>query len=37
RLRYTPVYYFNDFDKRLEDLNRYRAMRDFMRGLPEAA
>ena len=37
RVRYTPVYYFNDFEKRLADLNRYRAMLEFMRGIPEAA
>lgn len=37
RVRYTPVYYFNDFEKRLADLNRYRVMRDFMRGIREAA
>jgi hypothetical protein len=29
RVRYTPVYYFNDFEKRLADLGRFRAMRDF--------
>ncbi|WP_375315010.1 N-6 DNA methylase [Klebsiella pneumoniae] len=37
RVRYTPVYYLNDFEKRLGDLRRFRAMRDFMRGIPEAA
>lgn len=37
RVRYTPVYYLNEFEKRLADQNRYRAMRDFMRGIPEAA
>lgn len=37
RVRYTPVYYFNDFEKRLADLNRYRAMLEFMRGIQEAA
>ena len=37
RVRYTPVYYLNDFEKRLADLNRFRAMRDFMRGIQEAA
>lgn len=37
RVRYTPVYYLNDFEKRLADLRRFRAMRDFMRGLQEAA
>lgn len=29
--------HLNDFEKRLADLNRFRAMRDFMRGIPEAA
>ncbi|WP_371334403.1 N-6 DNA methylase [Klebsiella quasipneumoniae] len=37
RVRYTPVYYLNDFEKRLADLRRFRAMRDFMRGIQEAA
>ena len=37
RVRYTPVYYLNDFEKRLADLVRFRAMRDFMRGIQEAA
>ena len=37
RVRYTPVYYLNDFEKRLADLRRFRAMRDFIRGIPEAA
>jgi len=37
RVRYTPVYYLNDFEKRLADLNRFRAMRDFMRGIQQAA
>ena len=37
RVRYTPVYYLNDFEKRLADLTRFRAMRDFMRGIQEAA
>lgn len=37
RVRYTPVYYLNDFEKRLADLRRFRAMRDFMRGLSDAA
>ncbi len=35
--RYTPVYYLNDSEKRLADLTRFRAMRDFMRGIQEAA
>lgn len=37
RVRYTPVYYFNEFEKRLADQNRSRAMLEFMRGIPEAA
>ncbi|EGN1958315.1 N-6 DNA methylase [Salmonella enterica] len=37
RVRYTPVYYLNGFEKRLADLRRFRAMRDFMRGLSDAA
>lgn len=37
RVRYTPVYYLNEFEKRLADQNRYRAMLDFMRGIQEAA
>ena len=37
RVRYTPVYYLNEFEKRLADQNRYRAMLEFMRGIPEAA
>ncbi|SQM11557.1 Type I restriction-modification system methyltransferase subunit [Escherichia coli] len=37
RVRYTPVYYLNDFEKRLADLHRFRAMRDFMRRKQEAA
>ncbi|EJE0351074.1 SAM-dependent DNA methyltransferase [Escherichia coli] len=37
RVRYTPVYYLNDFEKRLADLRRFRAMRDFMRSIQEAA
>lgn len=36
RVRYTPVYYFNDFEKRLSDLNRHRVMLAFMRGLSDA-
>jgi hypothetical protein len=31
RVRYTPVYYLNAFEKRLADLRRFRAMRDFLR------
>ena len=37
RVRYTPVYYLNEFENRLADQNRYRAMLEFMRGIPEAA
>ncbi|MHB5131194.1 N-6 DNA methylase [Klebsiella pneumoniae] len=37
RVRYTPVYYLNEFEKRLADQNRYRAMLEFMRGIQEAA
>ena len=37
RVRYTPVYYMNAFEKRLADLRRFRAMRDFLRGIQEAA
>ncbi|HDT5933454.1 TPA: N-6 DNA methylase [Enterobacter kobei] len=37
RVRYTPVYYLNEFEKRLADQNRYRSMLEFMRGIPEAA
>ncbi len=37
RVRYTPVYYLNEVEKRLADQNRYRAMLEFMRGIPEAA
>ncbi len=36
RVQYTPVYYFNDFKKRLSDLNRHRVMLAFMRGLSDA-
>nr|AVI43800.1 hypothetical protein [Klebsiella pneumoniae] len=31
RVRYTPVYYLNAFEKRLADLRRFRAMRTFAR------
>lgn len=37
RVRYTPVYYLNDFEKRLADLRRFRSMRDFLRRIQEAA
>lgn len=36
RVRYTPVYYINNFEKRLEDQRRFTAMREFMRGMNEA-
>jgi len=32
RVRYTPVYYINNFKKRLDDQRRINAMREFMRG-----
>ncbi|MGX9838953.1 N-6 DNA methylase [Enterobacter dykesii] len=37
RVRYTPVYYINNFEKRLEDQRRVSAMREFLRGLNKAA
>jgi type I restriction-modification system DNA methylase subunit len=37
RVRYTPVYYINNFEKRLEDQRRISAMREFMRGINKAA
>lgn len=37
RVRYTPVYYINNFEKRLEDQRRINAMREFLRGRNEAA
>jgi len=37
RVRYTPVYYINNFEKRLEDQRRISAMRKFLQGLREAA
>ncbi|QST30988.1 SAM-dependent DNA methyltransferase (plasmid) [Escherichia albertii] len=37
RVRYTPVYYINDFEKRLDDQRRINAMREFMRGMTKAA
>lgn len=37
RVRYTPVYYINDFEKRLEEQRRIAAMRKFLQGLREAA
>lgn len=36
RVRYTPVYYINNFEKRLEDQRRNSAMREFLRGINEA-
>lgn len=37
RVRYTPVYYINNFEKRLDDQRRINAMREFMRGMNKAA
>ena len=37
RVRYTPVYYINNFEKRLDDQRRVKAMRKFLQGLGEAA
>lgn len=37
RVRYTPVYYINNFEKRLEDQRRIRIMRKFMHDLYTAA
>lgn len=37
RVRYTPVYYINNFEKRLEDQRRISAMREFLRGMNKAA
>lgn len=37
RVRYTPVYYINNFEKRLEEQRRIAAMRKFLQGLGEAA
>ena len=37
RVRYTPVYYINNFEKRLDDQRRIAAMRKFLQGLGEAA
>lgn len=36
RVRYTPVYYINNFEKRLDDQRRINAMREFMRGMNKA-
>ncbi|MGK4357874.1 N-6 DNA methylase [Enterobacter cloacae] len=37
RVRYTPVYYINNFEKRLDDQRRISAMREFMRAMNKAA
>lgn len=37
RVRYTPVYYINNFEKRLDDQRRISTMREFMRSMTEAA
>lgn len=37
RVRYTPVYYINNFEKRLDDQRRIGAMRKFLQGLTQAA
>lgn len=37
RVRYTPVYYINNFEKRLEEQCRIAAMRKYLQGLGEAA
>jgi type I restriction-modification system DNA methylase subunit len=37
RVRYTPVYYINNFEKRLDDQRRINAMREFMRGVNKGA
>ena len=37
RVRYTPVYCINNFEKRLDDQRRIGAMRKFLQGLNEAA
>ena len=37
RVRYTPVYYINNFGKRLDDQRRISAMREFLRGMNNAA
>lgn len=37
RVRYTPLYYINNFEKRLDDQRRINAMREFMRGMNKAA
>ncbi|ARF52278.1 hypothetical protein DSJ_23800 (plasmid) [Pantoea stewartii subsp. stewartii DC283] len=35
RGRYTPVYYLNDFEERLESQRRIKAMMAFIRGMSE--
>jgi len=37
RVRYTPVYYINNFEKRLDDQRRVAAMRKFLQELTQAA
>lgn len=37
RTRYTPVYYINNFEKRLDDQRRISGMREFMRSISDAA
>lgn len=37
RVRFTPVYYINNFERRLDDRRRISAMRKFLQGLNEAA
>lgn len=37
RVRYTPVYYINNFEKRLEDQRRIRIMRKFLHDMNTAA
>ncbi|HID3974801.1 TPA: N-6 DNA methylase [Enterobacter cloacae] len=37
RVRYTPVYYMNNFEKRLDDQRRIIAMRKFLQELTQAA
>lgn len=37
RVRYTPVYYLNGFEEKLNAQRRIKAMLDFMRGTQKAA
>ena len=37
RVRYTPVYYLNNFEEKLASQARIKAMLNFIRGMPEAA